>query len=409
MSINDQSTFCRHAKLGQHFVAELDFVNQCEIGIFGLVMRFLILNKVAFKRRNTILAEQRGTRTTPKIPEKIQIRLGHVHDRSANNRLDAFEKLTTSQQLPVDTERQKVPRSIHRYAAMKNQALVTAQVHRTMADHKADLLLQFLAVQERMLQDCQARELFSGQLVWVGRINRWKELIAKIVDSPINLDSAANVVDAVQQASMIQLPLRIPFKQLAFQLELHNGRGFLHAGHHVVRPHAAAFRHKELCWIVGVNRASQMFQRCQRNAVTFVQLPNAAVSQRHAEDRADQCFMAQSGPHPQGVMVAPDELHVRLQTKIFDNFIASRPTVPAVSADDQFVNGQIANESPDQMNQMQCSSAFDEFIQHRADKFRPAFGGWRMQQLQQKLAVLRRKKPSRQSQAVVRHEISQQF
>jgi hypothetical protein len=47
------------AELRQHLVAEPGFVQQCEVGIFRLVVRGLVGDEAAFECRDAILAEQR--------------------------------------------------------------------------------------------------------------------------------------------------------------------------------------------------------------------------------------------------------------------------------------------------------------------------------------------------------------
>ncbi len=56
-------------------------------------------------------------------------------------------------------------------------------------------------------------------------------LVTQFISLAIYFDVAANIVDAVQQPSMIQAPLWIPLDHLTFELELHNRGGLLHSRH----------------------------------------------------------------------------------------------------------------------------------------------------------------------------------
>ena len=52
----------------------------------------------------------------------------------------------------------------------------------------------------------------------------------------------------------------------------------------------------------------------------------------------------EAGAEPGGVVIAPDEGDVGLLAQVVDDAVAARPAVPAVAADDQLVNRQVADQ-----------------------------------------------------------------
>ena len=120
--------------------------------------------------------------------------------------------------------------------------------------------------------------------------------------------------------------------------------------------------------VVGVDRAGQVLQRRERDAVPFVELAEPAVPQRDAQDVADQRLVAEAGPEPGGVVVAPDERDVRLLAEVVDDAVAARAAVPAVAADDQLVDRQVADEPAGEVDQVQHAAAAQQLVDDRLDE-----------------------------------------
>ena len=238
---------------------------------------------------------------------------------------------------------------------MKDQVVIAPQVHRAVADDVLHVLRQFLTVNERMSQAIHAQLFFRGQLIGVRRINCGKQGIAKFVRRAVDLDGSPVMIDPVQKATMLKLPFGIAIDHLSFQLELHDRNRLLHARDDRIRSHAAGFRDEMFCRIIGIVGSGQMLERCQRNAVSFVELSQSAIPQRHSQDVADQGVVSQAGAQPGHIVVAPDERHLRLVAQIVDDSVTSRPAIPAVAADDQFVDGQVPDDASCNMDQMQSA------------------------------------------------------
>ena len=72
---------------------------------------------------------------------------------------------------------------------------------------------------------------------------------------------------------MVHVPLGVARDQLSLKFELHNGSGFLHAGHHDILSHPCPLNLKTGCRIICVNRARQQIEGLDRG---FRSLPQAA-------------------------------------------------------------------------------------------------------------------------------------
>ena len=199
---------------------------------------------------------------------------------------------------------------------------------------------------------------------------------------------------------MIQLPLGMPREHLAFQFELHDGGRLLHPGHDQILTHPAGLGLEMSGRIVGVDGPDQMLQRRERDAVAFVELTEAPVTERDSQDVADQGLMPQSGAEPGHIVVAPDERDVRLVSQIIDDAIAARAAIPAVAADDQLVDRQVADQATGDVNQVQRPAAQQQFIDNGLDELAAAFVEWLVQHLREQVGVLAREDLHRPLQAV---------
>ena len=70
MTVDDQTSLRIHPELSQDLVTEFCLVNEREVRVLGFAMRCFVVNEVTFEGRNAVLAEQRRTRATPKIPKE---------------------------------------------------------------------------------------------------------------------------------------------------------------------------------------------------------------------------------------------------------------------------------------------------------------------------------------------------
>src|SRR5215469_17656420 len=69
MSVDDQTLLSFDVKFSKDLVTEPGFVDKAEIRIFSFLMRSLVGDQIAFKRRDAILSKEGGFRPAPKVPE----------------------------------------------------------------------------------------------------------------------------------------------------------------------------------------------------------------------------------------------------------------------------------------------------------------------------------------------------
>src|ERR1044072_3258086 len=113
--------------------------------------------------------------------------------------------------------------------------------------------------------------------------------------------------------------------RLAFELELHYGRGLLHARHQKLVAQARALRTEALGGGVRVSLAREAFERRARDALALFELRQAAVAKRDSKHGRDERGLAEARAHPGGVVVAPREGDARLFEQVVDNTVEPRP------------------------------------------------------------------------------------
>src|SRR4051794_37791231 len=100
--------------------------------------------------------------------------------------------------------------------------------------------------------------------------------------------------------------------------------------------------------------------------------------------------MAQAGPQPGGVVIAPHERQVWLVHEVVDDSVAAAAPVPAIAADDQLVHRQVSDQADRVPYHGQGTIVTDEGI----DKSVVIRGRMRarrlVQQFLQEVAILRR-------------------
>ena len=141
---------------------------------------------------------------------------------------------------------------------MKNQMVVTPQIHRPIRDDIPHVLGQLLTVDEGVTHAIHAQLLFRRKCVRVGWVDCREQRVPQGIGYAIDHDGPAAMIDRMQQPSVVQMPLGIPSHHRAFEFELHDRHGLLHPCDDRVRPHAAGLGHEMLGGIIGIDRPRQM-------------------------------------------------------------------------------------------------------------------------------------------------------
>src|SRR5258708_31453132 len=106
MAVDDQAALRIGAELGQHFLAKGDIVNEVKVRILLFDVASLVVDKVIFKRRDAVLAEERRARAAPEIPKQIKILLNRMIDASDHDTFDGVEQVAATIFLATDFERE---------------------------------------------------------------------------------------------------------------------------------------------------------------------------------------------------------------------------------------------------------------------------------------------------------------
>src|SRR3954470_3014597 len=113
-------------------------------------------------------------------------------------------------------------------------------------------------------------------------------LVEKLIRAAVNLDRARVEVYAMQEVSRLQLPFGVTAYRLAFELELHDGRGLLHARHQKLVARAEVFHAEALGRVVGIDFARETFERRDRDAVALFELRQTPVAKRNSQHGRDE-------------------------------------------------------------------------------------------------------------------------
>ena len=119
--------------------------------------------------------------------------------------------------------------------------------------------------------------------------------------------------------------------------------------------------------------------------------------------------MAEARSEPGRVVVAPDERDIRLLPQIIHHPVAAGTPVPAVAADDQLVDRQIAHQADGDVDQLPDAAPPDQFVDDRRHELAAALGRRLMEHLGHQLAVLGGKNLHRPLQAVAGHQDADQL
>ena len=84
--------------------------------------------------------------------------------------------------------------------------------------------------------------------------------------------------------------------------------------------------------------------------------------------------------------------------------VATWTTIPAIARDNQFIDGKVADDPANQMDQVQDTTASDKLIDDRFDVGVVPFCRRRMEDLGQQFAIFRREDPCRGVEAAARRQ-----
>ena len=178
---------------------------------------------------------------------------------------------------------------------------------------------------------------------------------------------------------------------LPLKLELHHRRRLLHARDHDCFTHARGVAQEAGCRVVVVHFSHEHLQRLHGNAVALLQLGQAPITERDAQDMADERLVAEACTQPGHVVVAPHKRDIGLLHQIVDDLVSTGAAVPTIAGDDEFVDGEVADQPSGEVNEMQDAVVLCQGLDDRVDVAPLPLRGWCVQDLREQLAVFRRK------------------
>src|SRR5687768_9377101 len=109
----------------------------------------------------------------------------------------------------------------------------------------------------------------------------------------------------MEEVTVGEVELRIALNELAFELELNDGDGLLHARHLLGVTEAVAFAHETRGGVAAIDGAGEALERRERNAVAFFELREAPVAEGNSDDRCDAGVAAEAGAKPRSIVISP--------------------------------------------------------------------------------------------------------
>jgi len=265
----------------------------------------------------------------------------------------AIQKIFARKGLSVHVERPERSVLVHGDAAVIQQIAVVDQVNAAFGIKESDMFLQLFAVGEGKTQLGHNNFLGVRQFVRASRVDGRKMTVQQRINPAVQRHGSRRIVDFLKQQAVFHLVMGPPFDQLALQLELDDGDGFLHLRHQAdflpgERTVLRHFRNEHFTGVLAVSFDGERRQRHQADAVAVFQRFHVAVAQAGPDDVGDAGFAAGGRPHPQNVVIAPLDIDLPVFHQRVQNLVRPRP--PVVNIADHMEPGD--RQSLDQFRQM---------------------------------------------------------
>ena len=195
-------------------------------------MGALILNEIAFEGGHFIFSENRGIGAGPDIPDNILpffpflLILGVI--ALSGIVIQNIMQLLTAVFLPVNVHLQEISLFIHGHAAVVKKVGIVYLVQASLGKKETYMPLQLLPVHNRMAPPLHHLLFFLCQPVRVGRVNGGEIHVLHGIFRTVNGYRIFFIIYFVQKESVGHVEFRPFLNQLALQLELDDGNGFVH-------------------------------------------------------------------------------------------------------------------------------------------------------------------------------------
>ncbi len=157
-------------------------------------------------------------------------------------------------------------------------------------------------------------------------------MVQQRIGLAVERQGSRRIVDLFEQQTVFHPVMGSPLDQLALQLELDHGDGFLHLRHQAdfLPGKGAVFRHfrnERFTGVLPVRFDSERRQRQQADAVAVFQRLHVAVTQASPDDIGDAGVAAGGRSHPQNVMISPLDVDLPMFHQRIQNLVRSRSPV----------------------------------------------------------------------------------
>ena len=230
---------------------------------------------------------------------------------------------------------------------MEQQRAVRYLVQVSDFQEEAHVALEFLRACERQLEPLHDFLFVGRERVRVSWVNRWEHLVDELVIDAVHDNGALLEIDLVKQVAILEVETRVLLDELAFNLELNDGHGLLNLDVQLevlrrqLRIALKAERHARIVLV----RAKR--KRCERqdvDAIYVLEHRKVAIACAVSHHMRYAAALAQRGPHPNDVMIAPlyverMEAHERVHDQM-----RCRTTVVNVADQMQMVDGEALDD-----------------------------------------------------------------
>ena len=224
---------------------------------------------------------------------------------------------------------------------MKQQILVADSIHTSVTQYSHDVLTQFLADTERVVQFSHQLFLFGSQCCQTcGEVT-----ISHRIFAIVNRTHLTFQVNVFQQATLLHTPLRSAMQYACLLLELYDADSLMHLCCQLqcLLVYLCIFQQywlERLAWVVAVGIKCKCGQRHKVYTISILQRCEVGVAQTQAQHVADAGVVACGSTHPQHVVIAPLDVPRLVAAHHVHDDVRPRSAVVNVAQDVQLVYGQ---------------------------------------------------------------------
>ncbi len=212
---------------------------------------------------------------------------------------------------PYSSTSFSVPSAFNGNGGVEQQVVVGYRVHAAVTEQRLDVLVQFLAHGERMVQAFEQLALVCRQHVGVLRVYGGEMAALHLIFLAAYRAHAAAVVDVSEQRPVAHAPLGVAREYLRLDLELYHRYRLVHERGQTVRLLAysvasrVGLRTELLAGVVGIMLHGERGEGHEVYAVSLFERGKVGIAQRQAYHVAYAGVVAGMRAHPQYVVVAP--------------------------------------------------------------------------------------------------------